>query len=216
MAAPPPTRGGVDTAGLPDFSHPDHMPYWVNILPEPTLREILQSAALTHPDVASDVLLETARFIESQQSTTVYFDHLSHAVWTALNVTYGELTSVHQYALTEEAVRSVTRSIEAVRTGCGVTGSYETKVNAVESLRRIGMVICTNRSDVLSREIIKAFKSDTILEETMLAIVQGMTHDERGKLLKDAWLMKLWQLIVLSADHHMMDGLGDVLASIVR
>ena len=151
-----------------------------------------------------------------QQTTTVDFDYLSKDVWKALNVTYGKLRGARQYELAGEAQRVVVGCIETIRMGCATVASYETKLNAVETLRKIGKTICMSGNEVVGREIIKAFESEKILEDTVLAIVQSMTDDERGKLLKDPWFNKLWQLIVLSTDHLIMDGLGDVLGVLLE
>lgn len=130
-------------------------------------------------------------------------------------MTYGKLKGIHQYELAGEALKAVIGCIETIRMGCSTYANYETKLNAVETLRKIGKTICMSGNDVVGREIIKAFKSETILEDTMLAIAQSMTDDERGKLLKDPWFNKLWQLILLTFDHLIMDGLGDVLAPLL-
>jgi len=83
MAAPPPKRRRVDTTGKPELGYADGILYCVKALPVPTLREILQTAALNHKDVAVQVAGEAARFVRSQQTTTVDFDYLSKDVWTA-------------------------------------------------------------------------------------------------------------------------------------
>jgi hypothetical protein len=216
MATPPPKRRRVDPAGKPELAYADGIHHSVKALPMPTLQEILQSAALAHKDVAARLCEAAVRFMRSQQTTTVDFDYLSKDVWKALNVTYGKLNGARQYDLAGEAQRVVVGCIETIRRGCATVASYETKLNAVETLRKIGKTICMSGNEIVGREIIKAFESEKILEDTMLAIVQSMTDDERGKLLKDPWCNKLWQLIVLSTDHLIMDGLGDVLAVLLE
>ncbi|MCJ1244868.1 hypothetical protein MMC30_002069 [Trapelia coarctata] len=212
MAAPPIKRRRADTAGRSEpLPVVDHLPI-IESLPVPILRDILQAAAKKHPDVVVRILDEKIRLERTERSKTVDFDYLSKSAWKVLNVTYRKLKGSHQYDLAGEAESSVVGCIETISEGCPDIASYETKANALETLRKIGKTICLSGNDVIGHETIKSFQSETILEDSMLRIVNGMTDDELDDIMAEEWYDKLLELVDLSKGLDIMEGLSDVVA----
>lgn len=84
-------------------------------------------------------------------------------------------------------------------------------------LRKIGKTIClSGDGNTIGREVRKDFQGQSLLEEAMLQIVQGMESEEKGDIRADEgtdeslW-PKLLELQKLADDYCVMEGLQSVL-----
>ena len=87
-----------------------------------------------------------------------------------------------------------------------------TKKNGLEICRKIGKSIALSSGDVVAHEVRKDFQYETTVEDTMRRIAKSLSAEERARIMEDGWRAKLEELIELSLDYRIFDGLPKALA----
>ncbi|KAL8868264.1 MAG: hypothetical protein Q9174_005103 [Haloplaca sp. 1 TL-2023] len=188
----------------------------VDGLNEKTVRRLLLAAAQKSPSVEALVQAEHARLAKIESEKTIDFSQHSKSVWHTLNITYVKgIKSSRQFEMSGDASCEVIAKINDIANRCPQHASYGTKFNALESLRKIGKVVCMSDSSELMREVRKEFSSDGSLEDTMLQILEGMNQEEFDRILDEyvddvAWKDKVEELADMAADWGIFDGLNAV------
>ena len=80
-----------------------------------------------------------------------------------------------------EAARSIEGDIKTIKKKCTKNASFETKKNALETLRKIAKSICLS-DGIMGHEIRKSFQWDPLLMPTMLDIAKSLTVAEIERL----------------------------------
>jgi hypothetical protein len=117
--------------------------------------------------------------VNKDRAKVIDFDAYSKNVWRSLNPR-GRMSGSAQYEAAFDVASDIHYSINAIGDLAKPTSSYGTKLNAIETLRKIGKSIVL-AGDTLGSEVIKQSQSDTILQDTILAILESMSPDERVK-----------------------------------
>lgn len=189
----------------------------IDTLDEKTVRMFLLAAAKESPRVSNLIESESAKIKEIESTEIIDFGYHSKSVWRTLNVDYVKgIKDSRQFEMSGEAVESVRKQIEDIGDRCLTHASYVTKYSALETLRKIGKIIILSSDSTLGREVRESFCEDSILEDTMLDIVNSMTSEELGDLMNEpqedmAWMDKLKELDDLADGHSIFEGLKDVI-----
>lgn len=181
----------------------------IKALPLQTVQDFLTVAAAQHPDIAVLILNENKNLIAAQRARVIDFDHYSKLAWKVINVTYRGLSGSKQYERSFEATSEVMGYIEAIRENSTIHASYDTKKNALETLRKIGKTICLS-GGTIGHEVRMQFQGEDCLEGTMLAIAASMTLEERARVLTQEFESKLEELEGLANDQFLFEKLKDV------
>ena len=97
--------------------------------------------------------------------------------------------------------------IETIGKECLPEASFGAKENALETLRKIGKTVCLS-GDTIGHEVRKQFQGDTCLVDKMLDIAESMTQEERDEVTDTEWSDKLHELVKLSKDRFIYEGLS--------
>lgn len=201
----------IDHARLAKF------PKLIETLNEKTVRKYLLVAARESSQIARLIETETDRLRRLESAKTIDFGYHSKSVWRTLNVEYVKgIKHSRQYHLAGDAYLSVSSEIQDIGNRCPAHASYVTKYSALETLRKIGKIILFSNDSTLGHEVQNSFFEDTVLEDTMLGIVEGMTTEERGDMIREpqeemVWIDKLKELQAIAAEHSMFEKLKDVI-----
>ena len=103
--------------------------------------------------------------IQAEKNTIIDFDNHSKSVWKTIKVQYSRLSSSEQYDASGDALHSVMGTIKDIKEKCPTYASLETKMDALEALRKIGRVIARSWGDVIAKEIQESFYGKTDLEK---------------------------------------------------
>lgn len=157
------------------------IPELVNSIDSKTISNLLITAAKAYPDVASLVQHEVDRIAAAERAKILDFDYLSKSAWKTLNVTYNRMKDSHAFEMTGEAAASIEGCVKIIRTDCPKTASFETKQNALETLRKIGKSICLSNG-VVGHEIRNSYQWGGEFVPTMLHIAQNLSYKEKERL----------------------------------
>lgn len=177
---------------------------------------ILLEAAIRNPDVATLVESHAASVKQSEQAKVVDFSHHSKSVWKTINVTYSRLSGSKQFDASGDAFHSVVKVIKEIRKQCPAHASLNTKVSALETLRKIAKTIILSAGDVVAHEVRKEFQSDSILEDTMMGIIQSMTPEERETASSEphedvTWIEKVAELKEIADENCLFEDMAGVI-----
>ena len=225
MAARPQKRARATSSGQglepgTDPARAAKLPKILATLDDHAVRTLLLDVASHDPSVATLIETRASRIKKAEQAKVIDFDYHSKSVWKTINVTYSKLSGSKQYYASGDAFNSIKRAIEDIRARCPAHASFGTKVNALETLRKIGKSVALSAGDTMAREIQVFFQHDTILEDTMLGIVESMTLEER-EITSDephediTWVEKLEELTQIAEGRCLFEGLADVIALLV-
>lgn len=221
MADRPPKRARTSSNNKPaepsiDPAQAARLPELLATLDQSTIKKILLEAATHYPRVAKLIEKHSDRVVQAEKAKVINFDYHSKSVWKTINVQYSRLSGSQQFDASGDAYHSVKGTIKDIKGKCPAHAGFETKVNALEALRKIGKVIALSGGDVIAKEIHKSFYGETDLEKTMLGIVQSMTPEERETTSNEphkdtTWIEKLMELKDLADEAYMFEGLYEVI-----
>ena len=211
MAAHTTKRKRADTAGISQPAPLIDCASIIEKLPLDTVRRLLLTAVTKHSDIATEVVVARDRLNIIERTKVRDFDDYSKMAWRAINVTYKGLSGSRQYQFAGESCTTVVDCIESIQNKCPLDASLGTKENALITLRKIGKTVCLG-DGVIGREVQKHFQYDTCLEDTMLRIAEGMMPEERDDFMDTEWSDKLGELIDLSKDHIIFEGLSRLIS----
>ena len=177
---------------------------------------LLLEAAIGNPDVATLVKSHAASVKQSERTIDVDFSHHSKSVWKTINVTYSRLSGSKQFDASGDALHSVVKVIKEIRKQCPAHVSLNTKFSALETLRKIGKTIALSAGDVVAHEVQKDFQRDSILEDTMMGIIQSMTPEERESTSSEphedvTWIEKLAELKEIADERCLFEDMAGVI-----
>lgn len=116
---------------------------------------------------------------EEEEEEDIDFDHYSKKAWHVLNTSsYTRGSGSEQYDASFDAFSDIVSYIDAIGAEAVDESSFWTKVNALETLRKIAKTILLV-NDTLGHEVRKQFQHDGCLPYLMLEIVQSMTTQEQ-------------------------------------
>ena len=96
-------------------------------------------------------------------------------------MTYDRLKDSHAFEMAGQAAYDIEGCIKKIRTDCPKTASFNTKENALETLRKIGKSICLSNG-IMGHEIRKNYCCGTALVSTLLHIAGSLTLEEKARL----------------------------------
>jgi hypothetical protein len=152
----------------------------IDALPLEIIKEILQSSARVHPDVAARLRHAHAYLEYDESRKVINFDHYSKTLWRAINSSY-HLKGSYQVEAAGGIIRQVQDCINKIDKGAGDMASFGTKKSAVETLRKIGKSVCLTR-EVIGKEVRQEYQSGRGVDGVMLRILGGMTAEERASI----------------------------------
>ncbi|CAK1360581.1 unnamed protein product [Cercospora beticola] len=112
-----------------------------------------------------------------EQSEIIDFDHLSKRAWHAINSQYAGMSGSKQYDRSWDVTRDVVECIESIRGQVKEFSSFDTKVNALETLRKIAKTILLS-GDVIGHEVRQHFQCESAFSEAVAEILDSMSEDE--------------------------------------
>lgn len=125
----------------------------------------------------------------------------------------------HQYDKAFDVQSEIEHYIKTIRQECIGHASLGTKMNGLETLRKIGKTIALSQGDVIAHEVKKGFQGASCLDEAITKIVESMNGEEGEELrwsgeVEGEWFDKLVELNELGENYGIFDGLGDVVSLI--
>ena len=204
------------TLAVPGALRLAKLPKIIDTLDEKTVRHFLLIAAQESSRISLLVESELARLKKVESAKTIDFGYHSKSVWRTLNVDYVKgIKDSRQWEMSGDAYQSVAREIADIRQRCPAHASYVTKYSALETLRKIGKIVLLSNDSTLGHEVQNSFREDSTLDDTMLEIVQGMSSEERGDMIREpqgemVWMDKLKELEEMAAESSMFENLEDV------
>lgn len=134
----------------------------------------LESTGLVESMVIDHYIEGKAR----EQARIISFDSYSKTAWHAINTKYSRLSGSKQYERSWDVTEEVMGCVGAIRNQVKASSSFGTKLNALETLRKIAKTILLS-NDTLGHEVRKQFQSEYGLVETIVEILEGMSREER-------------------------------------
>ncbi|KAJ5565398.1 hypothetical protein N7513_001640 [Penicillium frequentans] len=175
------------------------------------LAELLHKAAKAHPDVNTMVTAAINSMMEERKKRIVDFDQYSKSIWSAINVRHSSKKGSKQYDLSFDVASEVSSTISHIANQCAEFSNPRTRLNGLETLRKIGKTICLSSNDTLGHEVQKQFQSDPSLENAMHDIVSEMSPAEREVVMNGPLWQKLDELEQLANDYCVFEGLHAVM-----
>ncbi|KAF2096703.1 hypothetical protein NA57DRAFT_78300 [Rhizodiscina lignyota] len=208
-----PQDGVPQTQSYQNTAPPTHdLPLIVDALELKELREIVLGAALGIPSVANTVRSKYNEKVFAESQRYVDFDRYSKAVWHKIN-NYRETSGSRGLDDMYNVIHWIERQITQIRDSVRSFSSFATKRSALETLRKICKTIFLSGGS-LGHEIHQSFQCNSILQDSMLAILEMMTDDEKDRMVDvngGEILDKLEELVNLAEDYCMMENISDVL-----
>lgn len=172
------------------------------------LRELFQSAAQKHGDIAASIVNRRNATIHAEKQKIVNFDHYSKSVWHELQQG-GGLSGSRQYDLGLDVGASIAKTIATILKQTPNHASFGTKRSALETLRKICKSFIIAGHTTFGSEVIKQLYTEgEPQEKSMLAIVVGMSEEEKVEMSAHReWIEKVEELIELGKDHDLYDNL---------
>ena len=199
-----------------EASRAAQLPALLATLDNKTVQDILLHVATRDSKVATLIEDKATRIRKAEQAKVINFDSHSKTVWKTINVTYSRLSGSKQFEASGEAFRGILTKIKDIRDRSPAHANLSTKVNALETLRKIGKTIALSAGDTMAREIRLSFQRNSILEDTMMGIVQSMTAEERETTSYEphedvTWIEKLEELKGIADGYSLFESLDEVL-----
>lgn len=171
----------------------------IDELDSETIREILLNAYIAFPEVETMVNERHADFMKEQREQKsrqppVNFDACSKTCWHALNTMFKGLRPSYLYDQMGEVFAVLSENREEIVKIADKTTRWETRRNALETLRKICKSIMLCNESLIRYEIMK--DGDTLAEfgRDMIILTKGMTEGERKRYEDEALLEKLIEL----------------------
>ncbi|WVW84138.1 hypothetical protein I302_106167 [Kwoniella bestiolae CBS 10118] len=188
MFYPPPSkRARQDSSTSTSTEHPQltQLNHALTTLPPPQLTQILQIVLPHHPHALADFLTHHQAYLSSledarRKAPPKDFDHLSKSVWKELNITHRKLRPSQQFEVIGDIQEVIEDAIKTILRGCKDSPRVETKLSALETLRKIGksMILCDEGE--IRKGIIHYTPS--VLADAMVEILHGMDEGEMDRL----------------------------------
>ncbi|WWD03379.1 hypothetical protein V865_001431 [Kwoniella europaea PYCC6329] len=151
------------------------------------LRYILASILPSHPYALQDFLAHHQAYLSSiedqrRKAPPKDFDYLSKSCWKELNVNHRTLRPSQQFEIIGDISEVIENAIATILKGYKESPRVETKLSALETLRKIGksIILCDEG------EIRKGVMNDTtpsVLDDAMVEILDGMVEEDIGQVL---------------------------------
>ncbi|WVQ67257.1 uncharacterized protein L199_005452 [Kwoniella botswanensis] len=160
----------------------------MSIPPNKRLRNSNDPSILpSHPYALQDFLAHHQAYLNSiedqrRKAPPKDFDHLSKSCWKELNITHRRLRPSQQCGITGEVAGVIQSAVREITKGCRDSPRLETKLSALEALRKISksIILCDER------EIRKGVMNDdwtpNSLAHAMVEILDGMDEEEKDRL----------------------------------
>ena len=123
----------------------------------------------------------------NQNRRVIDFDHFARRTWRAINSDYACVSEAEEERCAKRAYDKIHGYIKDIFDGCPVDASFGTKKNALDTLRKIAILICSSDDSIhyskISYPVQQFFESDSGLYEAMLSIARSLSGSERNDLL---------------------------------
>lgn len=151
-----------------------------------------------------------AHLAELRAKTPENFDSYSKDCWHTLNMKYQRLSSSKQYNMMDDILGVLDRSRETIMKKAGPETRWETRRNALETLRKICKSIMLCDEQVIRHELMKDGLALQEFADSMLELASGMSEGERERYKEEGLYEKLVDLQSECDWETDMAGLGDI------
>ena len=187
----------------------------IDFLDEDTIKDYLLLAAQESPKIASLIESAATAIKDAEAAEVIDFDSKSKSVWRTLNCEYSRLRQSAQFERSGDACHDVERSIQYIGDNCPAHASYGTKRSALQTLRKIGKIICLT-GETMGRQARQHFHADRTLEKTMKGILESMSVEDRASMISErdgdtTYIEKLKELHELGSGYALFEDLDEVI-----
>lgn len=113
----------------------------------------------------------------------IRFEHHADSLWKEINIRHDKLGGSKQYEMAGDVMRKVVDSLRTIGKEVQPISSWETKRSAMETLRKITMVLLDS-SGIIADEIRKDFRYDSSVNDAFLKVVRTMDTEEKIRMCK--------------------------------
>ncbi|KAH8669619.1 hypothetical protein BGZ60DRAFT_407925 [Tricladium varicosporioides] len=183
----------------------------ISALPSLTTSTILWQICLQDPKYAAMVkTAHDAHLAELRAKTPKNFDSYSKDCWHTLNMKYRRISSSKQYNMMGDIIGVLDRSRETIMKKAGPEMRWETRRNALETLRKICKSIMLCDEQLIKHELMKDGMVLQAFADSMLELASGMSEAERERYKDEGLYEKLVDLQNECDWETDMAGLGDI------
>ncbi|KAK6909687.1 hypothetical protein L486_00666 [Kwoniella mangroviensis CBS 10435] len=193
----------------------------LNTLPPDQLRYIVASILPSHPYTLQDFLARYQAYLNSiedqrRKAPPKDFDYLSKSCWKELNITHRKLRPSQQYGITGEVAGVIQSAVREITKGCRDSPRSETKLSALETLRKISksIILCDERE--IRKGVMNDDRTPDSLAHAMVEILDGMNEEEMVGLEETEtpngirWLVEEYNKYAIDCFDQVLDSLdGD-------
>ncbi|KAF2642393.1 hypothetical protein P280DRAFT_540217 [Massarina eburnea CBS 473.64] len=207
---------------LPPILATEDLEEYINVLDAADggalLKRMMLQLAISDPYTSEFVRKNYDNVLAREQARIIDFDHYSKSIWHTLNSNYRLMGSSNAYDISFKVQDDISEDIRSIGDDAGKKhASFGTKRSGLETLRKVGKTICLSSNNTLGHEVQKQFHlGNTCLEDAMLAIVEAMSEDEKGRMCqihdgRSTFLEKMEELDHLGDCYHVFGRLNDVI-----
>ncbi|KAI0468900.1 hypothetical protein F4859DRAFT_489373 [Xylaria cf. heliscus] len=172
------TRIDDDFQQFSSYPQPNYN-YMIAQLDDGAVRHMLSSLATTSPSAQNIITYYYEQLMHARRYSVLNFDGYSKEAWHVLNTSsYTHGSGSKQYDCAWDAMSEVQGCITAIGEQTHAESSYGTKLNALETLRKIAKTVLL-ADDTLGYEVRKRFQETSCIADEMLRIVQLMSPEEQ-------------------------------------
>ncbi|KAJ5232765.1 hypothetical protein N7468_005721 [Penicillium chermesinum] len=179
--------------------------------------EAVTTVDTTESDVEAEESVRKA-LGEAEQRVLLEFSRLARFVRGEINVTYERICQLEESDDPPDTAAKIEQSIQTIVEHCRPNADPKIHLNALDTLRSIGVAICRSSTDIVGIQVRRHFRQVRTLENGMMNIVTVMREEEIEKLLSDTAPQSLLRML-----HHLQrtaqgcclfDGLEEVIGYI--
>ncbi|TID18418.1 hypothetical protein E2P81_ATG06341 [Venturia nashicola] len=187
------TRADTSYSNMPPPMSSPRSPCFYPAAPEYDLRTALESIPknllvdnllrlnVSNPSIATWARSYHHFLAQKEQKKIIRFEHYADSLWKEMNLRHDKGGGSKQFELAGEVMGKVVDSVRTIGDEVQTISSWETKRSAMETLRKITMVILDS-SGVIADEIRKDFRYDSSVNDAFLKVMGTMDTEERARM----------------------------------
>lgn len=152
-------------------------------IPKSLLIDNLLRLNVSNPSIATWARSYHHFLAQKEQRKVVKFEHYADSLWKEINIRHDKLGGSKQYEMAGDVMGKVVDSVRTIGDEVQTISSWETKKSAMETLRKLTMVILDS-SGVIADEIRKDFRYDSSVNDAFLKVARTMSTEERARMCK--------------------------------
>ena len=191
-------------------AHLRHVEFVQEMEPE-MVASLLVEAADIYAEVSKMIFYETNLHLRGEKNRILTFDHLYVSVQDTLNIDLEQFPDPES-ELSGMALRvasCIDRCLTTIRSQCSKIASFETKKNALETLRKICMSLCWAHGFVLE-DFRRHRQTERLLVAAMMDIVVSLGQSEFNSM-KPWCNVELKKLQKLGREHGLFEPLEGII-----